>query len=299
MSSEIEISEPAAIVRARAFVRKAGIDAIPVDIFKYAQAANAELRTSMKLQGGQAGNTMFVQGRHLITINGSDRPERQRFTALHEIAHITLELPSRHGDLLEADTLFCYAKRPPEEIICDVFAAECLLPHEFLIRDLKNAEPGFDFVERIAEQYEASLSCTVSRVVVNSPIPCASVLSQAGHVRFVAYSGPMREMRFWITPRIAIPAGSITVQSVSMGKCVSEGVVPAYVWTSQDSLSDLELREEARLLSTWDQALTLLWFEDAESPRNRREGRVGEPDEDVLLEELDGTLKWPGKTKRR
>jgi hypothetical protein len=68
----------------------------------------------------------------------------------------------------------------------------------------------------------------------------------------------MREMRFWITPRIAIPAGSITVQSVSTEKSVSEGVVPAYVWTSQDSLSDLELREEVRLLSTWDQALTLL-----------------------------------------
>jgi hypothetical protein len=299
MSSEIEISEAAAIVRARAFVRKAGVDGIPVDISKYARAANAELRTSMKLQPGQAGNTMFVQGRHLITINGSDRLERQRFTALHEVAHITLELPSRHGDVLDADTLLSYAKRPPEEVICDVFAAECLLPHEFLIRDMKNAEPGFDFVERIAERYEASLSCTVSRVVVNSPIRCASVLSQAGHVRFVAYSGPMRELRFWITPRIAIPAGSITAQSVSTRKSGTEGVVPAYVWTSQDSLSDLELREEVRLLSTWDQALTLLWLEDAEAPGNRRGERVGEPDEDVLLEELDGTLKWPGKTRRK
>jgi Zn-dependent peptidase ImmA (M78 family) len=298
MSSQIEVSEAAAIVRARAFVRKAAIDGIPVDISKYAKAANAELCISMKLQPGQAGNTMFVQGRHLITINGSDRPERQRFTALHEIAHITLEVPSRHGDV-DADTLFSYAKRPPEEVICDVFAAECLFPHEFLIRDMKNAGPGFDFAERIAARYEASLSCTVSRVVVNSPTPCASVLSQGGHVRFVAYSGPMREMRFWITPRIAIPAGSITVQSVSTGKSVNAGVVPAYVWTSQDSLNDLELREEVRLLSTWDQALTLLWFEDVESPGNRREEPVGEPDEDVLLEELDGTLKWPGKKRRR
>jgi len=64
-------------------------------------------------------------------------------------------------------------------------------------------------------------------------------------------------------------------------------------------LSDLELREEVRLLPTWDQALTLLWFEDAESSGDRREGHVGEPDEDVLLDELDGTLKWPGKRRRR
>src|SRR5689334_20639559 len=88
----------------------------------------------------------------------------------------------------------------------------------FLVKDMKGAEPGFAFVEQIAQRYDASLSCTVSRVVVNSVMPCASVLLQAGHIRFAAYSASMRERRFWITPRIAIPAGSLTLQSVSAKK---------------------------------------------------------------------------------
>ena len=296
-SSENEITEATAIVRARAFVRKAGIDRVPVDLEKYAQAVNAEVRFSSRLRPAEAGSTMCVDGRHIITVNTADRPERQRFTVLHEIAHVELDLPSRHGDMLDADRLFSYAKRPPEEVLCDVFASECLVPYEFLVRDLKTAEPGFPFVEQIAEHYQASLSCTLSRVVVNSALPCASVLSQAGYIRFVAYSASMRERRFWVTPRIAIPAGSVTLQSVSLGTSGGPSPVPAYVWTSQDSLSDLELMEEVRLLPAWDQTLTLLWFEDAELPRDRSDAR--EPDEDVLLEELDGTLKWPRKRRRR
>lgn len=298
-SSTNEITEATAIVRARAFVRKASIDRVPVDLEKYAQAANAELRQGKHLKPGEAGNTICANGRHYIVINPADSPERQRFTALHEIAHIVLELPSRHGDALDAETLFSYAKRPPEEVLCDVFAAECLLPHEYLIKDLREAEPGFAFVERIAERYEASLSCTVSRVVVNSPLPCASVLSQAGHVRFVAYSASMRERRFWVTPRIAIPAGSVTLQSVSSKKPGGPTPTPAYVWTSQDALSDLDIMEEVRLQLVWDQALTLLWFEDQEAPRDRHDSRESDADEDVLLEELDGTLNWPGKKRRR
>jgi Zn-dependent peptidase ImmA (M78 family) len=297
-SSTNEITEATAIVRARAFVRKAGIDRVPVDLEKYVQVANAEVRSGAHLRPGEAGNTMCVNGRHYIVINPADRPERQRFTVLHEIAHIVLELPSRHGDG-EADALFSYAKRPREEVLCDVFAAECLLPHEFLIKDLKVAQPGFAFVEQIAERYEASLSSTLSRVVVNSPMPCACVLSQAGHIRFAAYSATMRERRFWITPRIAIPVGSLTLQSVSAGKPAGPGPVPAYVWSSVDELDDLELTEEVRLLSSWDQALTLLWCERKELSHLRQTSRGAEDDEGVLLKELDGTLPWPGKKRRR
>jgi hypothetical protein len=55
----------------------------------------------------------------------------------------------------------------------------------------------------------------------------------------------------------------------------------------------------------WDQTLTLLWFEDEEVParkvrRDREEFEAlrDEEDED-LLPELDGNLRWPGKRRRR
>ena len=70
------------------------------------------------------------------------------------------------------------------------------------------------------------------------------------------------------------------------------------------------LLEEARHLPQWDQTLTLLWFESEEVPslrlrRTRRDDRYGRDDyntsdeEDELLPELDGYLRWPSKRRRR
>lgn len=291
-SSATEISEARAIVRARAFVRSCGIDSIPVDIQKYLSAANADMRTSNRLAPGAAGNTMFVRGRHLITINPNDTPERQRFTVLHEIAHIVLDLPSKHGDADSSDALYSYVRRPPEEVICDTFAAECLLPHEFLRRDLKDSVAGFGFVDEIATKYQASLACTASRVAVNAPYACAYVLSQEGHVRFAAYSTPMRESRFWVTPGIAVPVASVTGRCLAGEQASASGIIPAYLWTSSDGFVDMDLSEEVRVMRAWNQGLTLLWLDvgdDADMKKDRTP--VEREDDEPLLREFDGILR--------
>lgn len=75
----------------------------------------------------------------------------------------------------------------------------------------------------------------------------------------------------------------------SMGACYPQSWRPILV--------DVEKRRPLRPDSTTYRTLrrsrggSLLWFEDSESPRARREERAGEPDDGVLLKELDGTLK--------
>jgi Zn-dependent peptidase ImmA (M78 family) len=59
-------------------------------------------------------------------VNGNDSDERQRFTACHEAAHIELGLPSEHAEL----PWWSYAKRSPNEILCDAFAAKLLMPYK-------------------------------------------------------------------------------------------------------------------------------------------------------------------------
>jgi len=50
------------------------------------------------------------------------------------------------------------------------------------------------------------------------------------------------------------------------------------------------------MLKQWSQALTLLWFEEG----TEEEHMVHfEEDEDPGLEELDGTLPWPARHKRK
>lgn len=298
-SSATAISEGSAIVRARAFVRSCGVDSIPVDLQKYLAQANAEVRISKRLGPGAAGNTMFVGGRHLITINPNDTPERQRFTVLHEIAHIVLNLPSKHSDAHSSDALYSYVRRPPEEVICDTFAAECLLPHEFLRRDLKDSIAGFAFVDEIATKYQASLACTASRVAVNASYACAYVLSQDGNVRFTAYSTPMRESRFWVTPGIAVPAASVTGRCLAGRQTNAAGIIPAYLWTSSDDFVDMDLSEEVRVMRAWNQALTMLWLDAGDGVAVRKNRTLVEgADDEPLLRELDGILPWPGAKNR-
>jgi hypothetical protein len=281
-------------------VRTCGIDSVPVDLTKYLSAANAELRVSHRLASGEAGNTMFVKGRHLISVNGNDTPERQRFTALHEVAHIVLDLPSKHGESLTTDALYSYSRRPPEEVICDTFAAECLIPHEFLRTDLKDASAGFNFVQTLAERYEASLPCTASRVAVNAPFACAYVLSQDGYVRFVTYSTSMRGSRFRIPPGIALPTNSITLRCLKSGSDTGADIVPGFLWTSADEFADIDLREEALVLRSWKQALTLISLEGGDALDETETSRSNYSEaEEPLLRELDGILPWPSGKKRK
>lgn len=300
MFSSSGVTEGAAVIRARDFVRSCGISSVPVDIDRFLIAANAKVQSSNKLQAEISGMTMPLAGQNLIYVNASNSIERQRFTVLHEIAHIVLDLPSKHGNDPDSAGLFSYVRRPPEEIICDTFAAECLLPYEFLRQNMKDAMAGFDFVSRLAEKYQASLACTASRVAFNAPFACAYALSQEGFVRFVACSRVLRDAKFFINPGIQVPAASITGQCLALGQISGGGVVAAHTWTNADGFSDVDLYEEARIAGAWNQALTLLWPEDGDIPDQWDLRRSSESeDQEPLLRELDGNLPWPGRRRRR
>jgi len=302
MSSRIELTEGAAIIRARSFVNSCGIDSVPVDIEKFLAAAKADLRETTRLGAGTAGSSMQIGDRHVILVNAADSPERRRFTVLHEIAHIVLDLPSNHGAHSDPVDLYSYVRRPPEEVICDTFAAECLLPEKFVREDMKSAVAGFDFVEKTAERYQASLSCAASRVAANASYACAYVLSQGGYVRYSTYSPTMRQSRFFVRSGIQVPSASVTGQCLAAGKGRAGGTVAGYIWTNSDGFEDVDLSEDVRMAGTWDQAYTLLWLADGDVPDDRDMRRQStDQDDEVggLLRELDGNLPWPGRGRRR
>jgi len=76
---------------------------------------------------GESGTTLTrPDGKHVVTVNSRESIERQRFTVCHEIAHVILGLPSSHDGVPS----WSYAKRHPNEIACDWFAGELLMPHK-------------------------------------------------------------------------------------------------------------------------------------------------------------------------
>jgi hypothetical protein len=286
------MDELGTVRRARELVGKVNPTAIPVPLEGYLGQVGAVLCPQTDLGPDEPGWSFANEGKHYICVNAHDRPERQRFTVCHELAHIVLGLPSDHKAL----PWWSYAKRSPEEICCDIFAAELLLPYRLFRPAAEESAVGFDTVEDLAARFLASLTATGSRFAAVVSAPCAFVLSEQGTVRYASRSAALREANAWIAPRIGLARGSISEKVRAGEVCERPRKVDADIWFSDWERGGV-LLEEVRHIARWDQTLTLLWFEDEEVPAPKRELR--EDEEELGLQELDGQLRWPSKNRRR
>ncbi len=296
-SSNNEVGELTAILKAGDFIQKAGISSVPVRLEQYLIKAGIKLIPDTRLKDTEAGRVIPLPDQTIIEVNSKHSIERQRFTVLHEIAHIILELPSKHTSITTTDSLYTYSKRPEEEILCDIFAAECLFPRQFFKPDVNQTEPCMDAVDDLAKQYQASLTATASRYAANTDELCASVLSENGIVRYVSMSKVLREKGFWVPIGMGVPKKTQLDKRLSGLGNEKFAEVPAYYWTNKDTFASRMLCEESILLSMWNQALSLLWFEDDIPQHQIQRSQYDEDDE--LLPELDGHLPWPGHGRRK
>ena len=226
------MNEIPTILRAREFLRDAGNPAVPVDIKHLAAAANAKIKLAYDLADDESGQTTQFKDKHVIIVNGNHTEERQRFTVLHEIAHIVLGLPSQHhGSTLKTEVLLRYARRPEEEVLCDVFAAECLLPYHPFASQVAGTDISLDAVKSFAREYKASLTTTGSRFAVNANEPCAFILIEDGRIRYVSRSKYLNEMKGWINFNVPVPDGSVAQRLLQGGPNTEDyDEIPTDVW---------------------------------------------------------------------
>lgn len=284
-----------AVLKARELVGKVNPATAPASVKAYADHVGAVIRYENDMEAGESGCTMERNGRHYIHVNAADSSERQRFTICHEIAHIVLKLPSEHDH-----AAWSYARRSPNEIICDVFASELLLPVRLFKPLADRAEIGFAAINDLAARFEASTLATGSRFAAVTKPPCAFVFSEQGKVRYASRSAVLREAYGWVPPRMDLPANTLSARLRAGNAYGGTAEVEADIWFENWRRGGV-LLEEARHFSKWDQTSTLLWFEDEELPPMRRDDRDPRADDndEQGLEDLDGTLPWPGKKRRR
>jgi Zn-dependent peptidase ImmA (M78 family) len=285
------VDEFTAILRARELVGRVNPAKIPVPLESYLAEVGCVLRVDSDLSADEPGFSVTIGGKEHIVVNSRDSVERQRFTICHELGHVVLKLPSQHGGV----PLWSYSKRPLNEIFCDVFAAELLLPYRLFKPLADDALIGFAALDDLAESFSASVMATGSRFAAAVDVPCAFVISQERIVRYASRSKSLRESEAWIAPGSGLPPGSVSAKANSAAG-IESGEIQADQWFTDWRRGGM-LLEEARYLPRWKQTLTLLWFDDDEVPL--LDGEHQDSEEEQGLKELDGTLPWPGRKKRR
>lgn len=286
------LDELSVVLKARELVKKIAPAAVPAPIQAYVNYVGGVLRVEYDLGPDESGCSFASNGKHYICVNANDDEERRRFTICHEVAHIVLGLPSEHKQL----PWWSYAKRSPNEIWCDVFAAELLLPYKLFKPLAEKLEISLASVDDLAERFVASNAATGSRFATVVSAPCAFVLSEQGKVRYASRSTALRDAKAWVSARIPIPSGSVSERLRAGGKCDGPEQIEADVWFSNWERGGV-LLEDARHVRKWDQTVALLWFEDEEVPSSSPRGH--EDHEELGLRELDGILPWPGRRRRK
>jgi hypothetical protein len=285
------MDEMTVILKARGFVNEVNPTGFHFPVKAYVDHIQATLKVDHRLGPEEDGwSAMKPNGKYGISVNGSQSSERQRFTICHELAHIILGLPSEH----ECPS-WSYARRSPNEILCDVFAAELLLPCKLFKPLVDDSDYSLAAIDALAGQFEASTMATGTRFATLADLPCAFVISEQGRVRYSARSRALRDAKGWIPPRMDLPDESVSKRRRAGEAGAGPEEVEANIWFENWDREG-SLLEDARHLARWDQTIALLWFEDV--PPIRTERRQHEEEEQGLAE-LDGVLPWPGKRRRR
>lgn len=281
--------------RARTFVASVDTSNIQDDLSAYLNKASAKLKKEA-LGDGESGFTITRgNGQHVITVNSLEPEERQRFTICHEIAHIIMGLSSDHQELPS----WSYAKRDINEVMCDIFAAELLMPYRMFKDKVPKDEPSVGVIEFLAAEFKTSFPAAASRYATLADIPCAFVTMERGLVRYAARSTSLRRSRAWILPKSAIPLGSVAYRLRLAGKSLVEtDEVAQDIWF-ENWENGLDLWEISRHYHRFDTTVSLLWFSEEDLMEVEVDRFGARVIDNGGLTELTGQLPWPGKSKRR
>lgn len=144
-----------------ALLRQHRIKKAPVPVEKIAERLGLDVRYA-PFDGELSGALVRNDGECYIGVNSLHSPNRRRFTIAHELGHYLLH----EGVKQHLDNDFRVNWRDdksskavnPEEMEANRFAAELLMPAEFLVRDIERIE-NFDSesaINLLARRYRVS-----------------------------------------------------------------------------------------------------------------------------------------------
>jgi Zn-dependent peptidase ImmA (M78 family) len=119
---------------------------------------------------------IFCDGERLVVhLRGTDSAERRRFTICHETIHTFFPGFREERRTRTDTTVGTYDRNQLEEYLCDLGAAELLLPRQPFLAALP-AQPRIDDAIQLADLFDASIEATAIRIVNLTTAPMALVV---------------------------------------------------------------------------------------------------------------------------
>jgi hypothetical protein len=149
------------VVKAQSLFDRSEITTPPVDPKRLAILQGIRhIFLSWNLEG--SGQILRIGGDLVIRLNAGEPPQRQNFSCCHEIAHtfaFNQHYPKSRAVIpIECGTLAF------EEQLCDMAAAEMLMPAKLFVPAAAAAEPCLPSLEALARQFGASIRATLRRL---------------------------------------------------------------------------------------------------------------------------------------
>ena len=274
-------------LKARELVQRVGINFIPVDLNKYADSLGIDIQV-VPLREEVSGRLFKDAGKWKIFVNSIHITPRQRFTVAHEISHLLLEefTESAEREIL-ARNLNQYSGKTKEEILCDISAAELLMPEKLFEPDVRKSDIGFDWIRKLADRYQSSLTSTGLRYAQYSPFPCALVIIEDKVVTYVKGSKRFKEDRSFIEIEKTVDSRTVAFDLFDDEPLEGSFGIAIDAWLETYYGKQEKIYEDSIFIAEFNQVLSLLWYLDEEY------------DDDTDDLELDGTLKFQRRYKRR
>jgi Zn-dependent peptidase ImmA (M78 family) len=149
----------------RELLARAGATSTPVDLRRVAEAQGVTHIEETDL-GTLDGCLIPTTDGFVIKINSRMPDRRRRFSLAHEIAHTLLRsAPAgcKHRTLATSTTVSRPRSRHREERLCDMLAAEILMPEIPFQRWISHAEASIRAIEATATHFEVSLQAAAIR----------------------------------------------------------------------------------------------------------------------------------------
>lgn len=293
MTNSNNLDENSVILKARKFLKECNIDSAPIEINKYLNAVNAEIHFEDFSNDNESGQTTHIKGIPHIFVNSNHSNERQRFTILHELGHIILGIKSDHSHSISFGS-----QRPEEEKLCDIFAAECLLPKPIFSKDVDDCLADLQEIQNLGEKYQASLQATGSRFVFFTEEPCAWIISNGKEVTYASTSKTLKEKKIYIDFKMMLPTESLAFNLTRGTSTESSLDIDTEVWFNKKISCVSSVYEQSMYFDEYNQTITLLTLNEEENS-NSYDFEEYDEDEQPLLEELSGELPWPSKSRRK